>query len=366
MSVKKRTDGRWAYDVVIHRGKERIRDRGASKGPNGGPARNRAEALKHEQARRAELEGGAATGQGITFKSHSETCMSVHAAVQNKASSISASRSILDLHLLPHFGDLLLEEIDALSIARYKAAKLKTAINPRGLKPKTINNSLGVLSKFLGLAKDWGRLRTVPTVGFMRVPEQPFDFLDFDEAARLIAAAAREPEWLPMVLVAFRAGLRQGEILELRFDDLDLVRGLIRIRRAVWHNVVDTPKGGRGRDVPMGEDLRAALRGARHLKGELVFSDAAGERLTKGKCRAALWRICKRAGLRRIGWHVGRHSFASHLVMRGAPLKAVQELLGHTTMEMTMKYAHLSPHVGHEAVRLLDAAAAGPGTKATG
>jgi site-specific recombinase XerD len=65
--------------------------------------------------------------------------------------------------------------------------------------------------------------------------------------------------------------------------------------------------------------------------------------LDKAGCKWGLWRACKRAGLRRVGWHGLRHSFASHLVMRGVPLKAVQELLGHATIEMTMRYSHLSP-----------------------
>jgi nucleotide-binding universal stress UspA family protein len=66
-----------------------------------------------------------------------------------------------------------------------------------------------------------------------------------------------------------------------------------------------------------------------------------------------LWRACRKAGLRQITWHVLRHSFASHLVMRNAPIKAVQELLGHATILMTMRYAHLAPEVARETVRLL-------------
>jgi site-specific recombinase XerD len=58
--------------------------------------------------------------------------------------------------------------------------------------------------------------------------------------------------------------------------------------------------------------------------------------------------------LRRIGWHVARHTFASHLVMRGVPIRTVQELLGHSTIEMTMRYSHLSPEACRSAVEVLD------------
>lgn len=351
--MRKRSDGRWQYDIVIWQGKDRLRDRGACTG-----AKNRAEALAFERARRAELEGGAPTREtaALTFAVHAEDCMTIHAAVENKHAERKSKRSILKAHLLPAFGTMKLAEIDELVIAKYKAAKLRPE-HGKPLAPKTINNHLTVLRKFLVLAKRWKRVAVVPEVGFLRVPKPEFDFLTFDEAARLLDAARSEPLWFTMILVGLRAGLRQGELLELRWDDLDLVKGEIHVKRAVYDGVIDIPKGGRSRDVSMGDDVRATLKAFRHLKGELVFSGPSGAQLKKNECKHPLWRACRRAGLRRIGWHVLRHSFASHLVMRGATLKAVQELLGHATIDMTMRYAHLSPECNRDAVRLLDGTA---------
>ena len=126
------------------------------------------------------------------------------------------------------------------------------------------------------------------------------------------------------------------------------------VRRAAARGQIGTPKSGRSREIPLSLEALAALKSHRHLKGELVFSDEKGKLLAKTATKWPLWRACKRAGLRRIGWHVLRHTFASHLVMRSAPIKAVQELLGHATIEMTMRYSHLSPDVRRDAVRLLD------------
>src|ERR1051325_424043 len=99
---------------------------------------------------------------------------------------------------------------------------------------------------------------------------------------------------------------------------------------------------------------RGPARVPSRFRGELVFGHEDARMLTKGNCKHPLWRACRKAGLRQIGWHVLRHTFASHLAMRGVPLKAIQELLGHSSIITTMIYAHLAPHVGRDAVRLLD------------
>ena len=86
-----------------------------------------------------------------------------------------------------------------------------------------------------------------------------------------------------------------------------------------------------------------------------MFARLDGERRDRHGCTRALYTIAERAGQEiPFGRHVLRHTFASHLVMRGVPLKAVQELMGHATMEMTLRYAHLALDVRRDAVRLLD------------
>lgn len=253
-------------------------------------------------------------------------------------------------------GDFRRREIDA-----YKADKLKA-----GLKPATINNQLGVLSKTLKMAVAWELIDNAPPIGLLRSPKPDFDFLDFDEADRLLAAAEEEPLWWTMILVGLRTGLRQGELLALRWEDVDLVAGRMLVRQAVARSVVGTPKNGKSRVVPLSRETVAALRDYRHLRGEYVFCKENGALLTKGMCKHPLWRSCRRGGLRRIGWHCLRHSFASHLVMRGKSLKVVQELLGHTTMEMTMRYAHLAPVVHRDAVDALDGPSPFAGSSADG
>jgi integrase len=204
----------------------------------------------------------------------------------------------------------------------------------------------------LTIAVEWEVIERAPAVKWLDVPEPEFDFLTFDEAERLIAGA--DDGWRAMITVALRTGLRQGELLALRWEDVDLVAGRLMVRRAVARGVIGTPKSGKSREVPLSKAAIQALKGHRHLRGELVFCDPDGKMLAPSACVWPLWRACKRAGIRRIRWHALRHTFASHLAMRGVPLKAIQELLGHATMDMTMRYAHLVPVVHQQAVAVLD------------
>jgi len=168
-----------------------------------------------------------------------------------------------------------------------------------------------------------------------------------------------------MVLTGLRTGLRLGELRGLRWRDVDLVAKRLVVRVAADEkNELHPPKSGRSRVIDLGDDVLAELARHRHLRTH-VFDDEDGSILTGSQCRKALDRITRRAQLRELGWHVLRYTFASHLFMRGALPRAVQELMGHATLQMTMRYAHLSPDLRRDTVRLLDREARGVTTGVT-
>ncbi len=281
--------------------------------------------------------------------------------LQNKPSSVAAKEWTLRRHLVPAIGDLRLEQVTyavvedlKIELARKRARNWDKSdiTDPPTLSAKSINNILTILRRMLVIARKRGLIAVVPEIDWLKVPPQEFDFLDFEEADRLLGAV--DEEWRTMVLVALRTGMRMGELIALRWQDVDLVAGRITVRQNAVKGRIGTPKSGKAREIALSNDTRAALKSHRHLRGPFVFCTMDGVMLKYTELRHPLWRACRKAGLRPVQWHALRHSFASHLVMRGVPLKAVQELLGHSTIQMTMRYAHLGPEVTRDAVNLLD------------
>jgi len=280
------------------------------------------------------------------------------AKLSNKPSSIENKESMLRRHILPRIGDLRLCDVDFaviqdLTLALKESRNLVCTRKPRTTHPNTVNKVLGCLKHVLRLAHKRGLIEEIPEIAKLAAPQAKFDFLTFEEADRLVAAA--EGEWRTMVIVALHTGLRRGELMALGKDAVDLKHRRIDVRRNYHRGRLGTPKSGLSREVPLSETATRALAAHRHTRSEdFVFCDAKGNPLTASRMRYELRAICKRAGLRRIGWHVARHSFASHLVMRGVPLAVVQKLLGHSSIVVTQRYAHLVPQMGRDAVLILD------------
>ncbi len=352
MAVRRNQSGKWMVDIRFKTSEGRPdRVRIVS------PVQTRRGAEEYErQVRREVLAGTFGLEPELppapvpTIAEFAHDYVEVYAKNNNKPSEVWSKQSTLKHHILPYFGAKGLDQVKMRDVERFKAQQRR-----KGLKAKTINNHLTILNRMFGVAVEWEIIEHGPKVKLLKTKLPPFDFLDFREAERFLAGAkAEESTWRTMAVVAIKTGLRQSELLGLQWDDLDLAVGLLRVVRSRYKGVESTPKNGKSRDIPLGDNVLAALRDHRHLASDYVFCDDDGEPLTRGKCNWPIYRTCTRAGLRRFHWHVPRHTFASHLVMRGAPLKAVQELMGHSTIEMTMRYAHLSPNVKRGVVRLLD------------
>lgn len=342
MSVRKINNWWW---VDFRHGHERYRKKS--------PANTRGAALTYEAVLRQRVAHGEpavppSQPKAVTFTEFSDHWYRTDVLPNNKPSEQRAKLGILKNHLLPFFGKQPVEAIGTAQIERFKAGR-----SQRGFAPKTVNNHLAALGRALTCAEDWGAIERRPKIRFMKLPVQSFDFLPETDSTRLLTAAPDGPGRTALLL-ALRTGLRFGELLGLHWSDLDLATRTITVRRSIVRRQVGTPKSNRFRTLPIADDLLAHLQASSRRTGYVLGQD--GEQPpTEKSLRRALSLSCKRAGLRHIGWHTLRHSFASQLVKSGAHLRVVQELLGHTDIRVTMRYTHLEPSRLVEAVNRLAA-----------
>lgn len=276
-----------------------------------------------------------------------------------KPSTARLYRTILDGWILPELKDVPLPSLTAIRIDAFKEA---VALKERG--PKWNHTVLGALAAMCSKGLLWRLLTANPCdqVEQFKVPDAAYDWYTDAETERWMASCrALYPELSALFLTLFRAGLRLGEAFALRWDDVDLANSHLHVRQSITRGRVGntstlattTPKNGKARIVDMAADLVDEIRGHRH-PGERVFVHRKGESFTRETLLFQWKRITRHAGLRLLTPHDARHSFASQLVSAGAPLAYVQIQLGHSTIRMTERYAHLAPQ-GDRWVRLLSA-----------
>src|SRR5262249_5670681 len=258
-------------------------------------------------------------------------------AAKARKRSLAKDRRTLD-HFKSVFGaETPLAEITASRISEYKAQRLAAASVRRKdaageatkLSAASINRPLALLRHLLRLAhEEWEVLTVVPRIRLEKEPEGRIRWLEPDEETRLMAACAqsRNKQLGKIVTVALESGLRKGELLELTWDRVDLSRGVIRL---------ELTKSSRRREVPMRQAVYNILAG---LPGERE-----GRVWLARDIRTAFENAVEEAKLDDFHFHDCRHHFASWFVMRGGSLQALKEILGHATLAMTMRYAHLAP-----------------------
>ena len=249
-------------------------------------------------------------------------------------------------HLKAAFGkDTPLTDITAPRISDYKAKRLATKSRQSGgtLSAAAVNRPLALLRHLLHLAdEEWGVLDSIPTLRLEDEPEGRLRWLTPEEANRLLAAAreSRNADLADLVELSLFTGLRQAEALELTWDRVDRSRGVL---------LLEVTKSGRRRQVPLNDAADAVLARRGPKDDGLVFRSSNWDRY-----RTAWERAVTRAKLTDLHWHDLRHTFASWAVQRRVSLYELKELLGHSTLTMVKRYAHLAPEHLRAAAAALD------------
>ena len=181
----------------------------------------------------------------------------------------------------------------------------------------------------------------VKGVKMFKENNQRLRFLEINEISKLLDNC--EEYLKPIVMIALNTGMRKSEILNLKWRDVDINRGIIYLYNT---------KNGEKREIPINEEVDRALIGVRkNSESEYIFCWKNGEKIRD--IRISFFTALQKSGIKEFRFHDLRHTAASHLVMSGVDLNTVRELLGHKSLKMTLRYAHLSPGHRKRAVDVL-------------
>jgi integrase len=286
---------------------------------------------------------------GTSFSAVAETWLKDHSKVACTSHDDNVSRM---KHLNAAFGRLTLLEITPQRIDGFKAKMasetvedVETGVETPRWKPNTINRVLALLRKILNDAVRWELLSHAPKVKLLPVPETDFDYLHRDEAERFLSHAREAaPNDAPLYSTAIYVGMRMGELYGLKWGDIDLDRGVMTVRRSYGQAFTKSKKIRR---VRINRQLTIILKDWRRVcppgDEELVFPQADGTARARERPPIGFEDLLKAARCHAITFHALRHTAASLMVMSGISLRAVQATLGHSTIAVTERYAHLSP-----------------------
>jgi integrase len=373
----------WA--IVVYLGRGEVRDRVTGQ-PKIGERhlwktfKTRTEAERYLAAVVHQVHGGATPPKAtrLTLAEYLENWLRGHEP-QVALTTFASYRDTIRNHLADALGRIPLPRVSPDVIRDYIARKLRT-----GLSPTTVRYHLMVLHQALGQAVRDGVLSRSPA-DLVRPPRKyrpEIRTFDLEQARLFLGEAKRSSPYYRLYLAAVTTGMRQGELLGLRWKDVDLTLGVARVQQTFYRlggskkdgiasrqlfKEPKTAKARRGVDLP--EVLVAELRalreeqkqrqrvlGSAHEDLDLVFAQLDGKPLhAHNVVRRDFQKVLERAGLPRIRFHDLRYCHATLLLQQGVHPKVVQERLGHSTIAMTLDvYSHTVPGLQRQAVARLE------------
>jgi integrase len=361
-TVYRRKDGRWVASIKLENGQRKSIY-----------CKTQQEAIKAaRKANQAKDQGTLITAEDQMLGEFLTSWLQEVAIHRVRTRTYIRYRELITLHVLPGLGKIKLQKLSARHLQGLYNQKLEA-----GYSPQTVKHVHRVLHCALKDALRWELVarNVCENVDAPRVPKKEMKILTAEQAQHLLVVAQEDPLEALYVL-ALTTGMRQGELLGLKWEDLDLVQGTVQIRRTITRLrgegfVTTEPKTAKSRrKVHLAQLAIEALRRHRVRQNEArlaagpawddqgwVFCNTVGRPIEVGNLIHRSFRpLLAKAGLPTIRFHDLRHSVASLLLLLEVHAKVVQEILGHSQIGLTLDtYSHVLPSLQEEAVQRLNA-----------
>ena len=293
-----------------------------------------------------------------------------YAKIKVRPSSHQTYRGYIDHHIKPYVGDIPLNKLTTLDLQQlYKkllsggrVERTESEKQPKGLSPKTVRNINQVISSALTFAKEQKLIISNPAEGcsLPKLEHREMKTLTAEQLQSFLREA-KESGVYEMYYIELATGLRRGELLGLKWEDINLTTGIIHVRRQVARingEIVEAPLKTKNsyRTVSIGEDAVGILIQQKEKShSEYVFSSPAGGPISPDSVLHMLHRVLKRAGLPMVRFHDLRHTFATLALQNGVDVKTVSGMLGHFSADFTLDtYAHVTTQAQRQAANTID------------
>ena len=371
-NIRKRKDGRWEGRYT------------AGRDPETGKAiyknvLGRTQAEVKEKLKRAIGEGAALdpskAGQ-YTFGQWLDTWLEDYAKLSIRPSSHKTYRGFIENHIKPAVGSIPLEKLTSMDLqklykkllSRGRVDRIEAKGQPKGLSPKTVRNIHQVVSSAMDFARSQKLIAVNPTdnCALPKLEHREMKTLPVEQLASILREA-KESGIFEMYYIELATGLRRGELLGLKWEDLNLEQDTLRVQRQIARingEVVEAPLKTKNsyRTISLGADAVEILKEQRKKCGgsEYVFPSPTGGPISPDSVLQMLHRVLKRAGLPKVRFHDLRHTFATVALQNGVDIKTVSGMLGHYSAGFTLDtYAHVTTAAQREAAKTMTSVLSG-------
>ena len=365
-NIRKRSDGRWEGRYTA--GHDPVTGKRITKNVLG-----KTQAEVREKLRRTieETRGlDVARAGEYTVGQWLEVWFNDYAMLKVRPSSHQTYRGYLDHHIKPYIGNIPLTKLSSLDLQRlYKKLlsdgrvdRIESKKQPKGLSAKTVRNIHQIISSALKLAVEQKLIACNPAEGcaLPKAERKEMQTLPVGQLTSFLREA-KDSGVFALYYIDLTTGLRRGELLGLKWSDIDLEKGDLRVRRQIGRidgKIIEMPLKTKNayRTLPLSADAIDVLMQQRRKTGnsEWVFPSPTGGPMSPDSVLHMLHRVLKRAGLPKVRFHDLRHTFATLALQNGVDIKTVSGMLGHFSAGFTLDtYAHVTTAAKREAARTM-------------